>query len=1128
MEYYPCYQNQKPAWHEIVVFQKSQALPCFIIELSEDLVHDLYTNYSFTSCYAACQAGDLNQVEAWIQEDRKRLREENEQGENFIFAALLGSQLHILKWLYTQDPSLLKKCRKDGWTLMHVAAAKGHASIVEWLHQVDPLMIQIGQLTPLHVAAYCEQTDVLQLFLKEILADTPLIEEIVQRCCPKTLTYLLENGLDPNRTNSFKQTLLHLAAYKGQVAHLAILIEKGAPINAQDLSKKTPLYLANVQGHLQSVVFLLEQGADPTLRGMEGDTVLHVAAFYGCTPLLKILLHNPQVKQLLACGDEDGKQPIHKAVWGHAKPDTVQLLLENGANPKAINAFGYTPLHWAAEHGHIASAELLIKAGARTDAVNSNHDLPFDLAIRRGQDDFVHFFLGTKQKVKEEKLPQDVEFHYQKQLLQAKRENLNEEQVFYLEKLSNLYAQKQNWVQAAKLLNSALAILEKNLDNAPFQTYLLSRLERIEALFLESKGLKTSSYCIGSVRNYRTWLKNIRTLYVEQHQKNVPIQEITTFLTNSYRKLLGSLILNSQELLGPPLTKWACVGMGSMARGEMCPYSDLEFAFLIDEKTENSLNYFRTLAQLLELRIINLGESKFPIFAQLFGEKSMAASPTPGGFSIDSGGNTPLGKPGFYELIDTPSGLSQYQCIKWMDADIIVTNALSTTCHVAGDEILVSAYHSAKKHALDKTEGGFSLKKTPFRKKLALKLLQGNLHEFKPDLSKEKQETNAFGIKKELYRPLQSLIGNLALFCGLEVTSTFGMIQGLLQKGIFCSKGAENLTNTLKQILALRFEAHTFYQNEEEFLLHIEQGIPQDPHYLYLDEEHLKILHDIYIVLIPLQRCGEKFFETQDVGIFAKATFYDDSPSVQGAVFIMTLQYAKAQEAFQNGVSLNPNDVDAQLYLGGIEEKIGKSKDALPRCLKALELAKEKYGENHSDVAACHNNIGFAYGSLGDYDKALKCHQKALKIQLQVLGGNHPSVATSYSNIGTVHSSLGDYNKALECYRKALKISLEVLGGNHPTVGISYSNIGSVYDCLGDDDKALECYQKALKIWLQAYRKNHPNIEIIMKSLIACAEKASSSQVKTLRELSVLCTQILGAEHPIAQQLSQLVKGGKK
>lgn len=128
---------------------------------------------------------------------------------------------------------------------------------------------------------------------------------------------------------------------------------------------------------------------------------------------------------------------------------------------------------------------------------------------------------------------------------------------------------------------------------------------------------------------------------------------------------------------------------------------------------------------------------------------------------------------------------------------------------------------------------------------------------------------------------------------------TFEMIQQLLQKAVLSSEGAANLSKAFNQILSLRFEAHTFYQNEEEFLLHIEQGIVQDPHFLYLDEEHLKTLHEIYMVLIHLQRCGEEFSEAQEIKIFANATFYDESPSVQGDDFNKTLQYAAAEEAYQ-------------------------------------------------------------------------------------------------------------------------------------------------------------------------------------------------------------------------------------
>ena len=75
-----------------------------------------------------------------------------------------------------------------------------------------------------------------------------------------------------------------------------------------------------------------------------------------------------------------------------------------------------------------------------------------------------------------------------------------------------------------------------------------------------------------------------------------------------------------------------------------------------------------------------------------------------------------------------------------------------------------------------------------------------------------------------------------------------------------------------------------------------------------------------------------------------------------------------------------------------------------------------------------YNNIGSAYDSKGNYDKAIRYYEKDLKISLEKLGENHPSVATTYNNIGSAYDSKGNYDKAIRYYEKDLKISLEKLG----------------------------------------------------------------------------------------------------
>ncbi len=581
--------------------------------------HHVQTAPPFITCCVACQTGDLHQVRACL----------------------------------AQDPSLLSQCDSQGQTLMHIAAEQDHIEVVKWLYNQDPSLIDVtnkSKLTPLHLAAFQEQIPILKVFAKKLTENTPLILQIAQKRCPKTLAFILEQGVDPQTINSSKQTLLHLAAEAGQERNVRCLLQHEVQIDPLDLSKRTPLFLAVIQGHRAIVKLLIKHHAKLTTLNEEQETLLHLAAFYGHTQLLKELLEYPKCKDLLEVQDQDGKTPLHKAVWGDPKPNIVKLLLEHNANPHAKNHYGYTPLHWAAKHGHTQSARSLLRAAHLVIAPNANNHLPFDLAIHFDQDDFIHFFLETQTRLIKKPPSSDIEGYYFKCLLQAKEENLVEEQILYLLKLSHLYTEKENLLVGAKILNCAFPLLDKK--HHLFKQYLFKKLEEIEKLFLEKLGIKALTR---PLETKRIRLADIRKTATQPQ----PIQKTLRRLTREFMQLLTQLITETQEFLGPPPVKWAAIGMGSMSRGEMCPYSDIEFAFVIEKDTPKALEYFRTLSKILELKIINLGETKFPIFGGRY------ESPTPDGFSLDSAGNSPLGVTGVYELIGTPKQLAQFQSVKF-------------------------------------------------------------------------------------------------------------------------------------------------------------------------------------------------------------------------------------------------------------------------------------------------------------------------------------------------------------------------------------------------------------------------------------------------------------------------------
>ena len=95
-----------------------------------------------------------------------------------------------------------------------------------------------------------------------------------------------------------------------------------------------------------------------------------------------------------------------------------------------------------------------------------------------------------------------------------------------------------------------------------------------------------------------------------------------------------------------PPCAFSAVAIGSMAKGEATPYSDLEFLFLIEKKSEPIIRYFENLAMTVYFFIGNLGETKLSYMAidELHGWFSDTCQ---NGFKIDGlakgAGNIPTG-----------------------------------------------------------------------------------------------------------------------------------------------------------------------------------------------------------------------------------------------------------------------------------------------------------------------------------------------------------------------------------------------------------------------------------------------------------------------------------------------------
>jgi ankyrin repeat protein len=180
------------------------------------------------------------------------------------------------------------------------------------------------------------------------------------------LESLIAGGADVNTRDRHQETPLMYAAYVGSLDAMKVLLQKGASVDAQSQSGATALIWAATG--LAKVRLLIDHGANVNLATKRGRTALLVAAMSDpSADIVKLLIEKGAN---LKAVDFLKTTPLRAATLGN-DTETIRMLIEAGVDVNAADLPGISPLMMAAGwNGNTRAVELLLAKGASAKAVS--------------------------------------------------------------------------------------------------------------------------------------------------------------------------------------------------------------------------------------------------------------------------------------------------------------------------------------------------------------------------------------------------------------------------------------------------------------------------------------------------------------------------------------------------------------------------------------------------------------------------------------------------------------------------------------------------------------------------------------------------------------------------------------
>ena len=553
----------------------------------------------------------------------------------------------------------------------------------------------------------------------------------------------------------------------------------------------------------------------------------------------------------------------------------------------------------------------------------------------------------------------------------------------------------------------------------------------------------------------------------QEQEKVKAIEDLQNKVTADYTGIMANIAEDCEQIMGKAPCNFAVVGMGSLARKEITPYSDFEHIIVLgtnsNYQNENNLNYFRWFSVIFQVIIINLGETIIPsVLNETNSElgKWFYDDVTTRGICFDAmlpwASKLPLGrpktrnKPWTTELIKTVPDM-----LKYLNQDEVIKNGyhlgdiLTKTCYVYGDQSLYNKFESEANVILNKQNKNIETE--------VLSQIKDDLETFsiRSVLSKISDDGKC-NVKKDVYRVTTLFVAALGRLNKISKRSCFEVIHELDKKQAV----SKNARNKLSYAIALACEIRLkWYMTKNR---QSDEIIDTNAAERLLEIVGKTSVIDYFQIAYALQCDISKRFDLK------KGHFYSHPDLLNISIYTI-FQTTEHTESYVESFVANPNTqerlLDFDIALNRLKEKTSKSFNKKLLTTKTTDIERKR---------SLNENLRIAAKILYDskkYSDSKDCSIKSLKIQKQISldVDKDRSVAITMHLIGTCLLHMNELVEAKEYLENALQIdkqiSLDV--DKDESVANTMHVIGSCLLRMNKLMEAKEYLEKALQIQKQ-------------------------------------------------------------